>query len=709
MTEPGEEAIVVKFCVRGGLLADSDLDRVRVRWKELYGDAEDRGLLAAAVDVGGLDLERVRKTYEDYVNHWYRCPGCGKLLNLEGIKRPIKVRCKGCQQVMDIPVASRRVRVAEVAVPAEGTDATLPDAAPAAPAAPPDLFARLAASNLLSQPEAEWARRQKAALEGRGEPVSEEGILLASRLVGEDALLSFLRGEGAGRAAYFVALFDEVPFRVPVRRRKGRRRQSRSGPKWTYLYRPPPPPPAPIVPAAQIARPAEAGASITAGHAALFEGIEERTPEGAEAAAGVEAPAAAPAAALEIAPAPSVPAAPVAEPSPPPSAPLPPGALEGDTIDLSGLVVAEAVDLSGRKLREVRLRGTVFRSAFDLSRAKVAEKLDAKGARFEMGASFQKADLAGGADFAECLFGPDAQFNETRFGRYATFREAEFGGAARFTRAQFPKGVKFDRTTFRGDLSLNDVRAGHRFQMEKADAQGSSTITGATFEELVSFKDCRFAGAFKSISASFAREARFEGCHFQSEAVFFQSAFDGDLKMLRPRFDGPVDFKEVSVEKSLSIRWAEYGPQGAYVLAGAHLRRLDLRRKDVEGRVRAHRDKKWTEARAEYGFLKKNFRETNEYGDEDWAYRMEKRMARHAIPLAAGRPLSALQRFFDWLALDLACGYGTLPVNVFAASLETSWAPGSGSPLAYVAALESFLGIFIVAVLVVTFSRKVIR
>ena len=94
-------------------------------------------------------------------------------------------------------------------------------------------------------------------------------------------------------------------------------------------------------------------------------------------------------------------------------------------------------------------------------------------------------------------------------------------------------------------------------------------------------------------------------------------------------------------------------------------------------------------------------------------------------------------------ALDLACGYGTRPLNILVSALVVivtfglvylvavsslnlpqallvsfkaftgaqidTWGPAAGHPLNFLLALESFLGIFVMTVLVVTFSRKVIR
>ena len=116
---------------------------------------------------------------------------------------------------------------------------------------------------------------------------------------------------------------------------------------------------------------------------------------------------------------------------------------------------------------------------------------------------------------------------------------------------------------------------------------------------------------------------------------------------------------------------------------------------------------------------------------------------------------SALNRFFNWSALDVACGYGTKPFNIFVTSfvvllafslfyfiLGSHFHPPSGSAgstqlpalesllvsfrtftnasvggweaneesfMNYLMMLESFLGFFGMTVLVVTFSRKVIR
>jgi hypothetical protein len=114
-----------------------------------------------------------------------------------------------------------------------------------------------------------------------------------------------------------------------------------------------------------------------------------------------------------------------------------------------------------------------------------------------------------------------------------------------------------------------------------------------------------------------------------------------------------------------------------------------------------------------------------------------------------------LRRFFEWITLDVGCGYGTKPLNILFISLATlvifaaffcmfpeafsgpdymknkdfgavasfvtsfkaftgaevgEWHPRADyNIITLVMMMESFLGIFITTVLVVTFSRKVIR
>ena len=438
----------------------------------------------------------------------------------------------------------------------------------------------------------------------------------------------------------------------------------------------------------------------------------------------------------------------IAPPSPAP-VPVPPSAeqvlaelLAGNSIDLSGRVVETPVSLANRKLTELNLRGTVFKRGLDASGCRIAEKVEARGAIFEGKADFKNADLAGGADFAECRFLAEASFNSAKFGHYATFREAEFGAPARFTRGYFPRGVKFDRVQFLDDASMNDIKVGHRFEVLASEFKGGLTLSGSTFDDLFHLKECKFENSVRALGAQFEDEVRIDSCRFGGELVFHQSSCEGDLKIVKSTMAGTVDFNEVRIDKSLHLRACEYESGALYVLSGAHIERLEAKRRDFEGRMRNHREGKFAEARMEYGFLKNCFREINEYDDEDWAYRMEKFSARKTIPLEFGQPIQALRRFFDWLALDRACGYGTKPFNVFltaftiigafavvygvfggvridqailysfrafaGAKIDT-WNPGATDALNYVGAVESFLGIFVVTVLVVTFSRKVIR
>jgi hypothetical protein len=172
----------------------------------------------------------------------------------------------------------------------------------------------------------------------------------------------------------------------------------------------------------------------------------------------------------------------------------------------------------------------------------------------------------------------------------------------------------------------------------------------------------------------------------------------------------------------------------------------------VEGHIYPEADGKYSLAANEYGFLRTVFQNLSRFEDEDWAYYQFKRMLRKGKAFSYN-PLSLLKRGIEYFFLDLGCGYGTKPfrtlmmsgilllffaffyflhfdnVNpalygvpspivtraLYAIDLSvTAFSGGYGDltiqgPIRLVAMIEYLLGVVLVGLFVVAFSRKVIR
>ena len=407
--------------------------------------------------------------------------------------------------------------------------------------------------------------------------------------------------------------------------------------------------------------------------------------------------------------------------------------------------------------KKVTINNSVFENV-EFSQVKFEDNIDFEGCTFVGKAVFGGSSFAGdallrnttfqdGADFAKVTFSGNAHFNSASFQRYVSFNHAEFQQKAVFTRAYFAKGTKFAEVRFAGGASFNDMGCDHRFYMEKCKFDEETTFSNARFGDISDFSRTNFTKVVKFKGTQFAKWASFHGVHFQGECNFSGTTAQGDLSFEHANFTETIDLRTLCAERNVNLLDSKIGTNATFKLLDAYFGRLFITCDQLKGHLDSHLQKDFVTAQKEYGLLKNNFREINEYEQEDWAYLMEKRMERMSLPM---KGLSAIKRFFNWLALDVACGYGTKPLNILATAISiiimfalfysfigasqfqlvgkfSFWdgllvsfrtfanaAIGGPEPMGnswinYVMMPQSFLGLFVIAVLVVTFSRKVIR
>jgi len=135
----------------------------------------------------------------------------------------------------------------------------------------------------------------------------------------------------------------------------------------------------------------------------------------------------------------------------------------GAHVDLTGIVCADRLDLSGRDLPGV-----------DFSGARFPQGIDAQGARFQGLAWFRGVVFGGPSLFQRATFVSDARFEETQFDYLADFSEAEFRGIARFDAARFARGASWcDHTRFAANTDFTGIQIHGRLWLRGAQVQGA--------------------------------------------------------------------------------------------------------------------------------------------------------------------------------------------------------------------------------------------
>lgn len=257
----------------------------------------------------------------------------------------------------------------------------------------------------------------------------------------------------------------------------------------------------------------------------------------------------------------------------------------------------------------------------------------------------------GDYDFKRFIFVGDINFNDdlniTIFGN-ADFRKTTFNGCANFKGATFEAGANF---------------------------------TGATFNEHAFFSSAAFPTGATFTGATFKKHAYFTFTTFNGYAIFDEANFKGDVSFYLMNLLTYLSLNETKVfpGKKLSIN-VNNGKNNIYFqraclenacldlelcedvfidLIDTLLRNTKIKKDQIKSHILQEKEKKFSEAKEIYLFLKNNFHSIGRYDDESWAFKKEKDMERFAH-YKDGRYLKGvIFSFFNFLY-----GYGEEPLKV---------------------------------------------
>ncbi|WP_177231654.1 pentapeptide repeat-containing protein [Amycolatopsis saalfeldensis] len=190
-------------------------------------------------------------------------------------------------------------------------------------------------------------------------------------------------------------------------------------------------------------------------------------------------------------------------------------------LDLTGAELVD-VDLSGCRLRTIRLRSAQLTGRASFLDTQVTGEADFGAAEFSWTAGFDGARFDGPARFGYAVFADDAEFED-----------AVFAGETSFSATEFERGAIFRRAEFGGIGSFVSTRFGDY-----------TTFNRVAFAQLAEFEAASFAGYAGFRRTRFAVHANFTRAEFCGDVVFDEATFAGppDLGRAKVRADreGPV-------------------------------------------------------------------------------------------------------------------------------------------------------------------------
>jgi hypothetical protein len=211
--------------------------------------------------------------------------------------------------------------------------------------------------------------------------------------------------------------------------------------------------------------------------------------------------------------------------------------------------------------------------------------------------------------------------------------------------------------------------------------EAGANFTGATFNEHAFFSNAAFPTGATFTGATFKKHAYFTFTTFNGHATFDEANFKGDVSFYLMNLLTYLSLNETKVfpGKKLSIN-VNNGKNNIYFqraclenacldlelcedvfidLTDTLLRNTKIKKDQIKSHILQEKEKKFSEAKDIYLFLKNNFHSIGRYDDESWAFKKEKDMERKSY-----FHFESLHKWLWSCFLNVLYGYGEKPERV---------------------------------------------
>jgi hypothetical protein len=245
-------------------------------------------------------------------------------------------------------------------------------------------------------------------------------------------------------------------------------------------------------------------------------------------------------------------------------------------------------------------------------------------------------------------------------------------------RTTFAKGLDLSAATAIGSL-IRNVAVGGMLRCDNLRTRGKFILAQAKLAGPVRFWEARFGGWVDFKNCEFDAEADFRSLHADEGFVLTRCRFAGDFLFrgatvckkwdaTTTRFDALLDLSKAKLHDFAYLEQIEQGPGQRFAFANALAERVLVRTDQLAGRLASEQAGDHARAMQEYGLLKRTFEGLHRFEQEDWAFYRFKVNQRRSCPRSWRRPWSKAAQLFDWLLLDVGCGYGTHPLRAVRAA-----------------------------------------
>lgn len=190
-------------------------------------------------------------------------------------------------------------------------------------------------------------------------------------------------------------------------------------------------------------------------------------------------------------------------------------------------------------------------------RGSTFEKADFGKSFFNKGVHFEESTFKGDANFSQVNFRWWAKFERSTFKGYASFFGTKFEGDVDFTGSFFEKFgepeapffndwnakfASFEQSTFMSSSCFSETVFSGFISFRRSTFKGPADFTGAIFERRAPFEEAVFERSVSFKDSIFPGHASFEGSTFNEEGFFTGTTFERDITFAGAIFKRSADF-----------------------------------------------------------------------------------------------------------------------------------------------------------------------
>jgi uncharacterized protein YjbI with pentapeptide repeats len=261
-----------------------------------------------------------------------------------------------------------------------------------------------------------------------------------------------------------------------------------------------------------------------------------------------------------------------------------------------------------------------------------------------------------------CTFRQDVKFIGCALDRPQFSKASTFEKGLDFTSCTLSKAQIF-RATVKGTLNCTNAEFRGKLTFSECTLAGRATFWEAKFRCWVDLKGCEFLAEadFRSVHAD--QGFVLTGCIFRGDFLFRGSLVAKKFQADGSAFHKRLDLSKAKLQDFCYLEGIEAGPEQTFAFLNAIGERILVRPIQLQGRLESEVAGRHAEAMQEYGLLKKCFAAQHRFEQEDWAFYRFKVNQRRASPPTWKRPWTYYRHLFEYIFLDIGCGYGTNPLR----------------------------------------------